>query len=198
MASAAGIALLAQELIPGPERLVESYHAYVDGTGAIAGEFTGRKIRTLPAAFGFSTAVEITDAPDVRRVGREALERLGLTGVAKADFKRAPDGALWLLEINPRFNLWHYPAAIAGVNLPVLAHADLTGAPRPTVRRPRPGVTWCQPLKDLRAARSERVPLARWLRFLAACDARSTLALDDPMPFLRGRLGESLRRPRSR
>src|SRR5215470_19812901 len=45
----------------------------------------------------------------------DALE--WLTGVAKPDFKRAPDGRLLLLEINPRFNLWHHLGAVAGVNL---------------------------------------------------------------------------------
>src|SRR5205085_7010903 len=42
-----GIEAIAQELIAGPEERIESYHVYVDGDGAVAGEFTGRKIRTI-------------------------------------------------------------------------------------------------------------------------------------------------------
>jgi len=49
--------LLVQEAVPGPESLVESYHVYVDEQGGIAGEFTGRKLRTYPRSCGFSTAV---------------------------------------------------------------------------------------------------------------------------------------------
>ena len=49
---ASGTELLAQELIPGPESRIESYHVYVDEQGAIVGEFTGQKIRTKPSAFG--------------------------------------------------------------------------------------------------------------------------------------------------
>jgi hypothetical protein len=30
------------------------------------------------------------------------------------------------------------------------------------------------------------VPLARWLRWVLGCEARSALAIDDPMPVLQG------------
>ena len=56
----------------------------------------------------------------LRELGRTLVQRLGLRGVAKFDFKRAADGRLFLLEVNPRFNLWHHPGALAGVNLPAL------------------------------------------------------------------------------
>ena len=46
------------------------------------------------------------------------MAALGLRGVAKLDFKRTAAGELVLLEVNPRFNLWHLPGAVAGVNLP--------------------------------------------------------------------------------
>jgi predicted ATP-grasp superfamily ATP-dependent carboligase len=183
---AAGAEVLVQEAIPGPESRIESYHAYVDADGRIAGEFTGRKIRTYPERFGESTAVEITDEADVARVGRDVLERLGLRGVAKCDFKRAPDGSLALLEINPRFNLWHFPGALAGVNLPALAHAAATGERRDaaTPPRARPGVRWCDPLVDPLAARAAGLGLGRWARWMAGCEAKSGFAWDDPLPLL--------------
>jgi D-aspartate ligase len=131
---ATGLTLLAQEFIPGSEAKIESYHCYVDAERRFAGEFTGKKIRTYPLSYGHTTALEITDAADVRRIGRDIVERLQLTGVAKLDFKRDPQGNLRLLEVNPRFNLWHHPAALAGVNIPALVYADLTGSPRPGCR----------------------------------------------------------------
>jgi D-aspartate ligase len=180
--------LLAQQLIAGPESRIESFHIYVDESGAIAGEFTGRKIRTFPLAYGHSTAVEVVALPDVAELGREVVARLGLKGVAKLDFKRDDAGRLHLLEINPRFNLWHYPGAIAGVNLPALAYADLTGRERPPVAaRPR-RVAWVDPLQDMRAAHAEGVSPLQWLRFLAGCRAICGLAWADPAPFLRGKL----------
>jgi predicted ATP-grasp superfamily ATP-dependent carboligase len=183
--------LLVQQLIDGPESAIESYHAYVAADGVIAGEFTGRKIRTYPARYGFSTSVEITDAPDVARQGREVLDELSLRGVAKLDFKRDERGRLHLLEINPRFNIWHHPAAVAGVNLPALVHADLTGSPRPSGRRATRRVAWCQPLTDLRAAYESGMSPLAWLRWARRCRAVSGLAPDDPLPFIRGTLWQA-------
>jgi len=183
-----------QELVPGPETAIESYHAYVDGGGAIAGEFTGRKIRTFPPRYGYSTAVEVVDLPDVAALGREVLHRVGMRGVAKADFKRDERGRLHLLEINPRFNLWHHPAAVAGVNLPALMHADLTGRVRPPGQRATRRVAWCTPLWDLRTAHAAGVSPLSWLRWARGCEAMSGLSRDDPLPFIRGSLASAVRR----
>lgn len=181
-----GTDLLVQEMIPGPETCIESYHVYVDRHGDIAGEFTGRKIRTYPPSCGHSTAVEISDAPDVTELGRELARKMGLSGVAKFDFKRDPDGVLHLLEVNPRFSLWHHPGALAGVNLPAIVHADMTGRPRPPARPARAGIRWCTLPKDLSAARASRIPLASWLIWAARCEAKSSIAWDDPLPLLGG------------
>jgi D-aspartate ligase len=186
--------VVVQQLIPGPESAIESYHAYVDDRGVIAGEFTGRKIRTYPLRYGFSTAVEVVELPDVAALGRDVLATLGVRGVAKADFKRDQRGRLHLLEVNPRFNIWHHPAAVAGVNLPALVHADLTGRPRPPGRRPTRRVTWCTPLTDLRAAHTSGMSPLRWMRFARRCDAVSGLSRDDPLPFLRGTLTSAVAR----
>ena len=181
-----GFGVVAQELIPGGEERIESYHVYVDERGEIAGEFTGRKVRTWPREFGHTTALETTDEGDVYEIGRHCVELLGLKGVAKLDFKRAPDGELLLLEVNARFNLWHLPGAVAGMNLPALVYADLLGLPRPPVERPRCCVRWSVPWDDLTAARAGRISLARWAAWQLRCQTRHVLSLDDPMPFVRG------------
>lgn len=190
---ATGQDVVAQAVIPGPESRIESYHAYVAADGDQFA-FTGRKLRTWPSRFGNSTALTTTAATDVHELGRDLVHRLRLRGVVKLDFKRDPDGRLWLLEINPRFSLWHHLGARAGVNLPALVHADLCGLPRPDVTGPRPGVTWMHP-DDLLAARADpTVSMLGWLRFAATCDCRSNLAWDDPGPTLGGLLGRARRR----
>jgi predicted ATP-grasp superfamily ATP-dependent carboligase len=183
-----GTDLLIQELIPGTEAQIESYHCYVDQRGSIAGEFTGRKIRTFPLNYGHSTALEITDTADVQKLGRSIVERLGLSGVAKLDFKRNQAGKLHLLEVNPRFTLWHHLAATAGLNIPALVYADLTGIPRPRSARAKPGVRWCRAWKDLPAARASGIPLTQWLSWTLRCEAKSALSWNDPMPVLRSTL----------
>ncbi len=184
----AGVDVLAQEMIPGGEDRIESYHAYIDRDGAIVGEFTGVKIRTYPREFGHSTAVRITDSASVKEVGRALVDLLRLKGVVKADFKRDSSGNLHLLEVNPRFNLWHHPGAIAGVNIPALVYADLTAQPRPSVFPPRTGVTWCHPFEDRWAAKASGISRLEWLSWAMQCDARFGTDWKDPMPFLRGML----------
>lgn len=176
--------LLAQEHISGPETRVESYHVYVGQKGNIVGEFTGRKIRTLPPSHGFSTALTVTDAADVAALGRSLVAKLGLRGVAKFDFKRDPDGKLYLLEVNPRFNLWHHLGAVAGVNLPKLVYDELVGSPQPVSSpRARPGVRWCRLSDDWRAAKASGTPLLVWLSWALACEAKSVV-WTDPLPLI--------------
>ena len=183
---ATSLRFLAQELVAGPETRVESYHVYVDGRGRIAGEFTGRKVRTFPLEFGRSTALESTTDPAVAAAGRDAVERLALRGVAKLDFKRDDQGGLYLLEVNPRFTLWAHLGACAGVNLPLLAYADNVGGPLSAAGRARGGVRWSWPRPDAKAARELGVPWWSWLGWTARSEAKTNLSLDDPMPFLRG------------
>ena len=180
----AGVPLLAQELVPGPETAIESYHVYVDAAGVRAAEFTGRKIRTYPTEFGDSSALEISDVPELRDLGRALVARLGIRGVAKLDFKRRANGSFALLEVNPRFTLWHHPAAIAGVNIPGLVHADLTGERRATAApHARPGVQWCKVWTDHAAARALGVPFLKWLRWAVRCEAKRAIAWGDPLPL---------------
>jgi predicted ATP-grasp superfamily ATP-dependent carboligase len=181
---AADLPVLIQSVIPGPETRVESYHVYVDHHGDTVAEFTGRKIRTRPTAFGDSTALEITNADDVAAAGRDAVRRLRLRGVAKLDFKRGPDDRLYLLEVNPRFTLWHHLGAVAGVNIPALVYGDLLGWARPSIPRARAGVRWCKVWTDRAAARETGVPAADWLFWFLRCEAKSAIALDDPLPLL--------------
>ena len=189
-----GLEAIAQELIPGGENQIESYHVYVDDEGSVAGGFTGRKIRTAPPEFGMTTSLEITDTPDVAAAGRDVVERLGFRGVAKLDFKRAPDGRLHLLEVNPRFTLWTYPAAVAGVNLPTIVYADLTDRPRPPVARARAGVRWIWPRADAAAARASGVSRLSWLLWALRSETNSSFALSDPAPYLARRLRDAVGR----
>ena len=192
--AAASVPVLLQELIPGPETRIESYHVYVDERDETVAEFTGRKIRTWPPAYGDSTALVTTDAPDVAALGREVVRRLALRGVAKLDFKRAPDGTLYLLEINPRFTLWHHLGACAGVNIPALVYHDLVGLPRPRVPQARAGVRWCRVWSDPAAARAAGIPFVKWFLWAVRCEAKRAVAWDDPMPFLRAALWRSMSR----
>jgi D-aspartate ligase len=175
---------IAQESIPGPETAVVSYHVYIDEKGEIAGEFTGRKIRTIPVEYGHTSSLTITDDPEVAQLGRKVCCALGLRGVAKIDFKYGPDGRLYLFEINARLTLWAHPGARAGVNLPAIMYADLTGRPRPDTTRTRTHLDWVHP-KDVVAARAHGIPMTQWLSWLwRTRPVTGVWKWDDPGPLL--------------
>jgi predicted ATP-grasp superfamily ATP-dependent carboligase len=177
-----------QEAIEGGEECIESYHAYLRPGGEVMGDFTGRKIRTAPRLYGFSTYVEITDDDEVRRLGRFILERIGFSGVAKIDFKRDPrTKRLYLLEINPRFNLWHHAGAAAGVSIPALVYRDCVepGSARPAGRA-RAGVRWINARDDWRAYQGSP---ARWLAEVLTAQINESFLVRDPLPALDDALG---------
>ena len=91
--------------------------------------------------------------------------------------------------MNPRFTLWHLPGALAGVNLPALVFADLTGRPRPSPEPVRAGTTWCELRRDFRARKADHIPAARWALWALRTNAKRSVAWDDPMPFLAGIVG---------
>ncbi len=201
-----------QEFIPGDERRVHSFHAYVDGAGQPLAWFVGRKVRTWPARGGVSTCLELVRNPQAARLGLEIIERLGIVGPVKIDLKQHADtGEFHVLEVNLRFNLWHNLGARCGVNLPLIAHADLAGRPADL---PRPGEyrtdpCWWSIGSDLRALLHDYRPAGmtfnqyfRSLRRPRVCDI---FAWSDPWPyvirivrFLRRRARRAVRtRPRT-
>ncbi len=179
----AGTNLVVQELVDGPEERIWSYHAFVTDDRVTLCEFTGRKIRTLPAQFGQSTAVEIIDRREVTDIGRQVLDAVGFTGVAKVDLKEDREGLLHVLEINPRFSLWHHPGAVAGVNIPAAVYHHLLGRPV-EVSTATSGVRWCQVWGDRTAARAAGMSAVQWLRFVARCQSRRAAHLSDPGAML--------------
>lgn len=195
-----------QEAIEGDEDRVLSYHAYVRPGGEIVAEYTGRKVRTVPRRYGLSTYLEITDDPEVKAIGRDVVSRIGFFGVLKMDFKKDTRDRIHLLEINPRFSLWHHAATVAGACIPELVYRDCVkpGSAR-SPRSVRPGVRWMNTREDLRAYRERRsdgtLSLRDWVAQVLTADVNEDLCLIDPLPgfwVLAGVAGRRLRRARAR
>jgi predicted ATP-grasp superfamily ATP-dependent carboligase len=184
--------LLLQEYVPGDDRQLWSFHGYADENGVLLASFVGRKIRTAPPLTGESSYVELAHDDAFSFVGRHVAARVPLRGVFKIDFKQdAVTGAWRLLEVNARFNLWHYLAARNGLNLPRIAYDYLVYGKRPT-GAPRYHTTyrWLALRADFRAfcelgARGE-LDLWNWLRSLVESPKVYELfSWSDPVPFFK-------------
>jgi predicted ATP-grasp superfamily ATP-dependent carboligase len=181
---------VAQAYVPGGEEEVHSFHAYRDARGRVLGRYVGRKIRTYPRRAGISTYLELCDAPDLERLGLEVLERLGLMGVVKLDFKRDPrDGRYHLLEVNARFSLWNHLGAAAGVNLPLLAYRDLLGIPTAPSPPARAGLRWLSFADDARGffrspPSAGDLSFPAWIASLRGPKVHDVFAWDDAWPLV--------------
>jgi D-aspartate ligase len=183
-------ALLVQEYIDGGDAELWSFHGFADESGALLDWFIGRKIRTYPALTGMSTCLELARNEEVAELGRHIVARLPLKGVFKIDLKRdRVTGRLCLLEVNARYNLWHYLGAANGVNLPRTAYEYLRYGRRPaSAARYRTTYRWVYLRYDWHAyrqlaARGE-LGLAGWLASLLAAPLVCQLfAWSDPRPF---------------
>jgi predicted ATP-grasp superfamily ATP-dependent carboligase len=125
-------------------------------------------------------------------MGRAVATTLGLKGPFKIDMIRdGKTGEFFTLEINARFNLWHYLGAVGGVNLPAIAYHYLVAknpCAQPRVRAP--SRRWIHTYRDLQAYREHRahgeLGVMQWIRsILSVRNVHDVFAWRDPAPFVR-------------
>lgn len=184
--------LLFQEYIPGDDRQIWSFHGYADENSRVLTWFTGRKIRTYPALTGMSTYLQLEPHDELAAIGHQIVARTPLKGVFKIDFKQDPrTGRFLMLEVNARFNLWHYLGAVNGVNVPRVAYDYLLYGMRPPAAASPPSrYRWLSLRLDYRAYRDlasrGELTLWRWLASLVASHkVYDVFAWSDPLPLAR-------------
>jgi predicted ATP-grasp superfamily ATP-dependent carboligase len=119
---------LVQEVVPGGDEALYSLGSYLAEDGAALGVFCGRKLRQTPPGVGTCRVGEAVWVEEVVEQGLKLLRALEHEGLSQVEFKRDPrDGALKLMEVNPRLWQWHGLASACGVDLPRIAYEDLTG-----------------------------------------------------------------------
>ena len=179
-----------QEYVPGGDDAIWSFHGFAAPGGEVLESFVGRKIRTFPVLTGDSSYLRLARDRRLAALGCRIAKRLGLAGVFKMDFKRsAASGRFHLLEINTRFNLWHYLGAANGVNLPKVAYDFLTKGTYPEQATAGTRYRWLDLQYDWQAYRElkaqGRLGTAAWLWSLAqAPKVYNLFAWSDPGPFL--------------
>jgi D-aspartate ligase len=123
----AGIEFVLQRYIAGPEANILSFHSFFTRESKPLGYFVGKKIRTFPTSNGDSSYLELIKNNDISnrviKLSLEILQSINYTGNIKIDYKWDKENdEIYMLEMNPRNNLWHYLGAVAGINLPYLAY----------------------------------------------------------------------------
>jgi D-aspartate ligase len=143
------LAVVLQDIIPGPDTSVVNYNAYTwDGRALI--EFTARQLRKAPPALG-SPRVAISERiPEVVDPGRRILLAMGFHGFACTEFKLDErDGTYKLLEVNGRHNLSGMLAVRCGVNFPLIQYRHLIEGVTPAGGTYRSGMYWTDMFRDV-------------------------------------------------
>lgn len=118
-----------QEFIPGHG---EGLFALCQ-RGELLACFAHRRLREKPPQGGVSVLRESVEiAKDVRGASESLLADLGYSGIAMVEYRRAPDGRLTFMEINPRPWGSMQLAVDAGIDFPRLMTEAHRGNPIPS------------------------------------------------------------------
>ncbi|MFQ5898548.1 MAG: ATP-grasp domain-containing protein [Candidatus Methylomirabilia bacterium] len=139
-----GLPLLAQERVAGDELDVAVLYG---GDGRLVGAVPMRKLGITNE--GKAWAGVTLDAPDVVTLSDRLMRALGWAGAAELEIIRdRTSGALYLLEVNPRFPAWVYLATAAETNLPWAAVRIAAGEHVAPLPPPPPGVLFARMVED--------------------------------------------------
>jgi D-aspartate ligase len=134
---------MVQELVPGRDDTLYTVGSYLAPDGRALGVFCGRKLRQTPPVVGTCRVGEAVWVEEVVDAALRLLGAFGFHGLSQVEFKRdARDGRYKLMEINPRLWQWHGLASACGVDLPMIAYADLVGDEPPRAEMNGNGKRW--------------------------------------------------------
>lgn len=181
--------VVVQELIPGGGESQFSYAALWLNGEPVA-EFTARRARQYPVDFGYtSTRVEVVDNRQAIEAARKILKSAGHSGLVEVEFKLdGRDGALKLLDVNPRPWSWFGLCSAAGIDLGGLLWRVANDMPTAPALTARQGTSWSYLVRDAVAAftlaRRGQVRLGDYLASLGKIRSWAAFAPNDPLPGL--------------
>jgi D-aspartate ligase len=186
-ATAAGLEVVLQELIPGSDDRVVNYNAYCRD-GEVVVDFTARQLRKAPWRLGSPRVLISEWIPGVVAPGRAVLAALGYSGFANVEMKwDSRDRRYKLLEVNARHNMSSLLAVRCGVNFPLIEYRYRIRGEMPRPVRQRDGIYWLDNLKDvvysLRGFRQEGLSLSTYVMPYARPHCDAILDRDDLGPF---------------
>lgn len=187
---------LVQDYVPGGAETLWTLTSYTNRDGKLLAGAVGHKVRQMPPNAGGIIAGRIEHVETVFEQGRRLLQNIGFHGLANTEFKfDSRDGSYRLMEINPRLGTWNSSVLHAGVNLPMIAYADMQGShyrgPAYTTRAD--GTLWLDTVADallcIHGYRASGFPehhlgFRRWLSSLSGPRVDAIWRWRDPVPGL--------------
>ncbi len=114
---------LVQEFVEGQDYCVTALFDH----GKCVANMTYRNLRAFPRDTGAGSLREAVELPEAEAESVRLLEHLQWHGIAELDFRQAPDGPAYLIEVNPRFFGGLPQAIAANVDYPHLLYRIANG-----------------------------------------------------------------------
>ena len=187
-----GIAIVLQEIVPGPPSNLFGIAGYMDRNFKLKGTFAYRRIRDWPAGFGCNSLIEsipIRIIESTKRSLEDYLRSIKYCGLFEAEFKRDDrDGVLKILEINARGWWQNFFPTVCGLNLVLMAFLDAVGQKFVYSANYKTGLRWIYPINDCRAAmtllKQGQLRISEWISSYRHIKDFPYLNSGDPLPCL--------------
>lgn len=102
------VGYVASEIIPGEPDQLWTYGCYCDSNSNVIAGFTGKKLTQRPYYFGVFSTARYVKNDIVSEQGKRLLEAVKHVGLSQVEFKYDNrDNKYKLMEINPRYWMWH-------------------------------------------------------------------------------------------
>jgi D-aspartate ligase len=189
-ATAKGIDVMIQELIPGDDCNGFNYNSYfLNGETLL--EFAAEKVRLSPTSYGVPCVVKSCSTNnEIRIFAQRLLKAMGFYGYSCIEFKKdARDGIYKLMELNGRFNRSGLLSTKCGLNFPWLMYNHLINGIKPNNLNYKSRIFWIDEFKDLALQfcnRSEkRFSLKNFVSPYFKKNIFAVFDISDPLPFLK-------------
>lgn len=186
----AGLPMILQEIIPGPDDNLYKMQGYVNSQGKLVGRFFYRKLRQHPPQFGIArVGISTARHAEVERLTEELLTRSNYRGYFSNEFKLDPrDGQFKLIENNCRMPRSGMLAIACGINFPWLIYEDLVLNKQSDITDYHVGTYWIDFWTDLYNSlfrrKKEDIRLRDYLApYFARDKVFSDLDMQDLKPF---------------
>jgi D-aspartate ligase len=181
--------VMVQEVIAGDDEHLITFLGYCSEEHKPLAFCIRSKLRQNPVDFGYCTATVSCHNDEVEEYARRLLVKSGYTGIVGIEFKFDSKSKQYkLIEINTRPVNTTGISIGCGVNLPLIAYRDATGAEQAPVTDWQDGVVWIWLSRDMSAARQLRklgkTSYRQWLRSIRGKRVHAIFAADDLRPFM--------------
>lgn len=188
-AASAGIEVMLQEYIEGPDTAGINFNSYF-WDGRPLAEFTAQKVRLSPPDSGVPSVVISKEIPEVVEAGRKLLKAFDYRGYSCMEFKQDPhDGIYKLMEINARHNRSSLLAVRCGINFPWVEYQHRLWREIPHTNGYRKDIYWIDMTRDLATMGKyiKRGEFSLWgqVKPYLRPNVFAVLSLKDPVPFIK-------------